>query len=78
MSAASTSTATKSQQRSLQQAKALEAIAAKKQDKHNGAKRLDVPEIDFAQHQLENGDIVRTDERVVKDVSPARDKRERA
>lgn len=30
---------------------------------------IDIPEIDFTQHQLENGDIVSTTERVVKDVS---------
>jgi hypothetical protein len=30
---------------------------------------LVVPEIDFTVHELENGDIVRTDQRVVKDVS---------
>jgi hypothetical protein len=28
-----------------------------------------VPEIDFTVHELENGEIVRTDQRVVKDVS---------
>lgn len=31
---------------------------------------IPVPEIDFTQHQLENGDVVSTTERVVKDVSP--------
>ena len=30
---------------------------------------LPVPEIDFTQHQLENGEVVSTTERVVKDVS---------
>ena len=29
----------------------------------------ELPEIDFTQHQLENGDVVSTTERVVKDVS---------
>lgn len=28
-----------------------------------------IPEIDFTQHQLENGELVSTTERVVKDVS---------
>jgi serine/threonine-protein phosphatase 2B catalytic subunit len=28
-----------------------------------------IPDIDFTVHELENGEIVRTDERVVKDVS---------
>ncbi len=28
-----------------------------------------IPEIDFTQHQLENGEVVSTTERVVKDVS---------
>ena len=30
---------------------------------------LVIPEIDFTQHQLENGEVVSTTERVVKDVS---------
>lgn len=30
---------------------------------------IPVPEIDFTQHQLENGEVVSTTERVVKDVS---------
>lgn len=30
---------------------------------------IPVPEIDFTVHELENGEIVRTDQRVVKDVS---------
>lgn len=32
---------------------------------------LVIPEIDFTQHQLENGEVVSTTERVVKDVSLA-------
>ena len=31
-----------------------------------------VPEIDFTQHQLENGFTISTQERVVKDVRPRR------
>lgn len=31
---------------------------------------LVIPTIDFTQHQLENGEVVSTTERVVKDVSP--------
>lgn len=31
--------------------------------------QLQIPEIDFTQHQLENGEVVSTNERVVKDVS---------
>lgn len=31
-----------------------------------------VPTIDFSQHQLENGEVVSTTERMVKDVSTAR------
>jgi hypothetical protein len=45
------------------QEKAIAAIARKKQ------RKFDIPKIDFTQHQLENGEIVRTDQRVVKDVS---------
>ena len=30
--------------------------------------KVEIPEIDFTQHQLENGDMVSTTERVVKDV----------
>jgi len=35
----------------------------------NERANIPVPEIDFTVHELENGEIVRTDERVVKDVS---------
>lgn len=45
------------------QEKAIAAIARKKQ------RKFDIPKIDFTQHQLENGDIVSTNQRVVKDVS---------
>lgn len=45
------------------QEKAIAAIARKKQ------RNFEIPKIDFTQHQLENGEIVRTDQRVVKDVS---------
>lgn len=34
-------------------------------NRHN----IPIPEIDFTQHQLENGEVVSTTERVVKDVS---------
>ena len=44
-------------------ANAIAAIA----NKHT----LQIPEIDFTQHQLENGEVVSTTERVVKDVSLA-------
>jgi hypothetical protein len=44
------------------QDKAIAAIAKKKQ------RKFEIPTIDFTQHQLENGDIVNTNERVVKDV----------
>lgn len=44
-----------------QTANALAAI-------HNRA-NLPIPDIDFTQHQLENGEVVTTTERVVKDVS---------
>lgn len=33
--------------------------------------KITIPEIDFTQHQLENGEVVSTTERVVKDVSYA-------
>ncbi len=33
---------------------------------------IPIPEIDFTQHQLENGEVVSTTERVVKDVSQSR------
>lgn len=35
----------------------------------NERANIPVPEIDFTQHQLENGEVVLTNERVVKDVS---------
>ena len=41
---------------------AIAAIHARKQT-------VEVPEIDFTQHQLEDGEIVTTTQRVVKDVS---------
>jgi serine/threonine-protein phosphatase 2B catalytic subunit len=44
-----------------QTANAIAAIT----NRHN----FQIPEIDFTQHQLENGDMVITTERVVKDVS---------
>lgn len=34
----------------------------------NNRSNFVIPDIDFTQHQLENGDIVSTTERVVKDV----------
>jgi serine/threonine-protein phosphatase 2B catalytic subunit len=46
---------------STQTANAIRAI--------NERANIPVPEIDFTVHELENGEIVRTDERVVKDVS---------
>jgi hypothetical protein len=46
-----------------QTANAIAAIHRK--DAH----QLEIPEIDFTQHQLENGEVVSTTERVVKDVS---------
>lgn len=51
-----------------QTANAIAAIHAR-----NTAKppTLQIPDIDFTQHQLENGDVVSTTERVVKDVSLA-------
>ena len=45
-----------------QQANAIAAIQAR-------GNHPELPEIDFTQHQLENGDVVSTTERVVKDVS---------
>jgi hypothetical protein len=45
------------------QEKAIAAIARKKQ------RKLDIPKIDFTQHQMDNGEIVSTNQRVVKDVS---------
>ncbi len=47
-----------------QTAKAIAAITARQQQ------TLSVPEIDFTQHQLDSGEVVSTNERVVKDVSP--------
>lgn len=44
------------------QKKAIEAITKKQQ------RKFDIPTIDFTQHQLDNGDVVSTTERVVKDV----------
>lgn len=38
----------------------------------NNRSNLVIPEIDFTQHQLENGEIVSTTERVIKDVSMVR------
>lgn len=38
----------------------------------NNRSNLVIPEIDFTQHQLENGEIVSTTERVIKDVSKVR------
>ena len=35
----------------------------------NNKSKVVIPEIDFTQHQLENGETVSTTERVVKDVS---------
>jgi hypothetical protein len=46
---------------STQTANAIRAI--------NERANIPIPEIDFTVHELENGEIVRTDERVVKDVS---------
>ena len=46
---------------STQQANAIAAIT----NRHN----VPIPEIEFTLHQLENGDVVSTTERVVKDVS---------
>jgi len=46
---------------STQTANAIRAI--------NERANIPVPEIDFTVHELENGEIVRTDQRVVKDVS---------
>ena len=48
-----------------QTANAIAAI----QKRNTTKPTLEVPEIDFTQHQLENGDVVSTTERVVKDVS---------
>lgn len=48
-----------------QTANAIAAIHARGAPKPH----LEVPEIDFTQHQLENGEVVSTTERVVKDVS---------
>jgi serine/threonine-protein phosphatase 2B catalytic subunit len=48
---------------STQTANAIRAI--------NERANIPIPEIDFTVHELENGEIVRTDERVVKDVSEA-------
>jgi serine/threonine-protein phosphatase 2B catalytic subunit len=44
-----------------QQANALRAITERS--------NVQIPDIDFTQHQLENGEVVITTERVVKDVS---------
>lgn len=38
------------------------------QDEASGNTSMDVPEIDFTQHQLETGEFVSTHERIVKDV----------
>jgi serine/threonine-protein phosphatase 2B catalytic subunit len=46
-----------------QTAKAIAAINARQ------AQTLAIPEIDFTQHQLDSGEFVSTNERVVKDVS---------
>jgi serine/threonine-protein phosphatase 2B catalytic subunit len=45
------------------------AIAAIHARNTNQATTLQIPDIDFTQHQLENGEVVSTTERVVKDVS---------
>jgi serine/threonine-protein phosphatase 2B catalytic subunit len=49
-----------------QTAKAIAAINARQ------AQTLAIPEIDFTQHQLDSGEFVSTNERVVKDVSGRR------
>ncbi len=58
----SSSSATNNQTAS-QTAKAIAAINARQQQ------TLTIPEIDFTQHQLDSGEVVLTNERVVKDVS---------
>lgn len=58
MSAGSSTT-----QSASQTAKAIAAITARQQQ------TLTIPEIDFTQHQLDSGEVVLTNERVVKDVS---------
>lgn len=57
MSAGSSTT-----QSASQTAKAIAAITARQQQ------TLTIPEIDFTQHQLDSGEVVLTNERVVKDV----------
>lgn len=44
-----------------QQANAIRAITNRS--------NVQIPDVDFTQHELENGDVVITTERVVKDVS---------
>jgi serine/threonine-protein phosphatase 2B catalytic subunit len=50
-----------------QTANAIAAIHAR--NINQASSTLQIPDIDFTQHQLENGEVVSTTERVVKDVS---------